>query len=282
MTTKLPKVSELTLRGYKPTELEELVTKIEVNYSTDTVAELSVSIIDPGQELTKAATAAIGSTLTFAGKGWQVGSVEARLGVAGTELAFRARDPLAKRLRKTYKTSAEKKVSPSSWVSARVKAAGGRATVQPSSKRATIAQSKNQSVLDVINDLASELEWNWTSYAGTLIFGSRFYAWQGRFNKLSDWAVTWAKGDDTDAISLAWSDSDDNADNRAELDCELAYDYGVQLRPWHRLKVTAPGASGFWLVEDVQITHDGVTPVQIRATRPKPPSPKAGSSSKES
>jgi len=281
MTTKLPEVSKLVMPGRQATELAELVTKIEVNYTTGSVSELAVTLLDPGKDLTRIAASSIGDVLRFNDDPWQIGAVDATLSATGTELSFRAREPIAKRLRKTYKTSAEKKVSPSEWVANRVKAAGGIAITQPSSKKTTIAQSKNQSVLDVINDMASELEWNWTCYGGKLIFGSRFYAWQGKFNKLSTWAVTWMTNPDSDAVSLSWADSDDNSENRAELECEMPYEYGRQLRPWHRLQVTAPGAAGLWLVEDVAITHDGFTPVQIRATRPKKPSPKAGSSSKE-
>lgn len=281
MTTRLPQVDKLVLPGQRQALLAELVTSITVEYATDQVAELTVEIADPGDLITKQATALVGTTLTFDGKRWQVGTVEATLAEWGTTLAIRARDPLAKKLRVTYKTSAEKKVSPGDWVKGRVKAAGGTATVQPSSKRATIAQSKNQSVLDVIGDLAGELEWSWTSYDDRLIFGSRYAAWQGKVGALPTWKVTWQANPATDALTATWSDSDDNTDNRSELELELPYAYGAQLRPWHRLAVTMPGATGTWLIETVSIAHDGTTPVQISATKPKKPSPKAGSSAKE-
>lgn len=281
MTTRLPQVAKLSLPGQRQALLAELVTDISVEYGTDQVAELSITLADPDDTVTRAATALIGSTLTFAGQRWQVGAVEGALAEWGTALTIRARDPLAKQLRRTYKTSAEKKVSPGDWVTGRVRAAGGTATVQASSKRATIAQSKNQSVLEVIGDLASELEWSWTSYDGRLLFGSRYAAWQGRLGGLPTWRVTWQANPNTDALSATWTDSDDNTENRAELEIELPYEYGAQLRPWHRIQSTLPGATGTWLVQSVSITHDGATPVRVTATQPKKPSPKAGSSSKE-
>lgn len=281
MTTTLPQVDKLTLPGQRQALLAELVTEIAVEYGTDQVAELTVTIADPENKITKAATGMVGTTLTFDGGRWQIGAVEAALTEWGTLLTIRARDPLAKKLRVTYKTSAEKKVSPGDWVKGRVKAAGGTAVVQPSSKRATIAQSKNQSVLDVIGDLAGELEWSWTSYAGQLVFGSRYAAWQGKVGALPTWRVTWQANPNTDALVASWTESDDNTDNRAELDLELPYGYGAQIRPWHRITAALPGATGTWLVETVSITHDGTTPVQITATQPKKPSPKAGSSAKE-
>jgi hypothetical protein len=281
MTAKLPEVGKLVLPGQRQATLTEIVTQISVEYATDQVAELTLTLADIDDKVTKTATSLIGSTVTFDGTRWQIGTVEASLAAWGSELVIRARDPLAKKLRVTYKTSAEKKVSPGDWVTGRVKAAGGTALVEPSSKRATIAQSKNQSVLDVVGDLAGELEWSWTSYDGRMIFGSRYSAWQGRVGSLPTWRVTWKADPDTDALVGAWSLSDDNTENRAELDLELPYGYGKKIRPWHRLSSSLPGASGLWLVETVSITHDGVTPVQITATQPKKPSPKAGSSAKE-
>ena len=281
MSTRLPKINKLTIPGQGQALLAEVVTSIAVQYSTDQVAELSVTIADPGDKVTKGAKDLIGASLTFDGERWQIGSADAELTEWGTVLTLRARDPLAKKLRVTYKTSAEKKVSPGDWVKGRAKVAGGTAVVQPSSKRATIAQSKNQSVLDVIGDLAGELEWSWTSYAGRIYFASRYAAWQGSLAGLPTWRATWKTNPASDALAAAWTQSDDNVENRAELDLELPYEYGARIRPWHRLQSTIPGATGTWLVNSVDITHDGFTPVQINAVQPKKPSPKAGSSAKE-
>lgn len=282
MTTKLPQVDKLVIPGQKRADLEDVVTAISVDYSVNQVAELTVQIIDPGDKLTKLASNSIGAVLTFDSDRWQIGSVEAALLEFGSLLTLRARDPLAKQLRKTYKTSAEKKVSPGDWVKRRVKAAGGTATVQASSKRGTIAQSKNESVLDLMSALASDLEWSWVSHSDRLWFGSAYYAWQGRFAALSTWSVTWQASPATDAMTASWSESDDDPDNNGQLDLELAYEFGKLIRPWHRISSKIPGAAGTWLVDQVQITHDGVTPVRVTAVKPKKPSPKAGSSAKES
>lgn len=281
MTTKLPKVSQLTIPGQRQADLSEVVTEIAIEYVTDSVSELSITFADTNHRIAKRANGLIGQMLTYDGVRWQVGSVDSELAAWGSLITVRARDPLAKKLRVTYKTSAEKKVSPGQWVEGRIKKAGGRAIVQPSAKRATIAQSKNQSVLDVIGDLAGELEWSWVSHSGVFIFGSRFAAWQGSIGGLPTWRVSWDFEPSTDALSASWSDSDDNTDNRATLEIELAYEHGVRLRPWHRLNSTIPGADGIWLIESVNIVHDGVSAVQISATKPKKPSPKAGSSAKE-
>lgn len=282
MNERLPLVSVLRIPGYGVAQLEEIVAEITVEYTTGAVAELAVTLTDTDFAVTKAATELKGSTVVFDGENWQVGSVEAELGEWGAVLALRCRDPLAKKLRKTYKTSAEMKVSPGQWVTRRVKTAGGRAIVQPSSKRGTIAQSKNDSVLDIIDALSGDLEWSWTSFNGVLLFGSRYAAWEGRLAGRQTWPVTWEKDPSSDARSASWSDSEDNSENFAEADIELAYESGRKIRPWDRLQSTIPGATGVWLVENVTITHDGVTPVAVKATKPRRPSPKAGSSSRES
>ena len=282
MTDRMPRVTALTIPTFGVAQLEQIVTEIAVEYTTGSVAELAITMSDAKFAVTKAAGALIGSTVQFDGSRWQVGTVEAEMAEWGAQVVMRCRDPLAKKLRRTYKTSAEKKVSPGQWVTGRVKAAGGKAIVQASSKRGTIAQSKNDSVLDIIDSLAGDLEWAWTSFDGTFLFASRYAAWQGKVPGRSTWPVTWQASAVTDALTAGWADSDDNSDNRAELDIELRYESGRRIRPWDRLQCSIPGASGLWLVEDVSITHDGITPVAIKAAKPKPPSPKAGSSSKES
>ena len=281
MTERLPRVSALAVPGLGQAQLEQIVTEITVDYQTDAVAELAITLADVDHEVTEASGKLIGASVTLDGVRWQIGAVDADLAEWGTQLVLRCRDPLAKQLRKTYKTSAEKKVSPGAWVTSRVKAAGGRAIVQPSSKRGTIAQSKNDSVMDVIGALAGDLEWSWTAYEGVLLFGSRHAAWKAPMAGRSTWPVTWAQDKPSDALTASWTDSDDSTDNKAQLDVELAYVSGKQIRPWDRLQSTIPGASGLWLVESVGITHDGVSPVTITAVQPNRPSPKAGSSSKE-
>jgi hypothetical protein len=281
MIGKFPLVKNLTVPGQSQADLTEVVTSIEVSYSQDQVAELSVTFIDPGEKLTRLARQSIGAFLRFDSERWQVGSVEAQLTEFGSVLTMRGRDPLAKKLRKAYKSSAEKKVSPGDWVKGRVSKAGGSAIVQPSSKRATIAQSKNESVMEVLSGLTGELDWSWVSHSDKLWFASAHYAWQGKLGGLKTWPITWKDSPSSDAMVANWSLSDDDTGSNGELELELQYDYGKRVRPWERIQATIPGANGVWLVRDVSIVHDGFTPVSVTAFRPNKPSPKAGSSSKE-
>lgn len=283
MNTRTPQVDRLRVAGKKiKAELAEVVNEVAVDYATDSLSELKVVAADPTQRLVRTQLATFNTEVTLDDEKWSVGSVEATF--AGDEqstITIAARSPLARRLRRRYKVSDTKKVSPSQWVTARVKSAGGVAVCQPSSKQLDISQrggDQRQSELDVIGDLAGELEWSWTEHSNTFYFGSRHWAWKGGASTPT-WRVTWKKSDATDAVTMTWSVSDDNAEDFANLDMELPYLAGERLRPWHRLLLSGAGiADGVWLIDSVAVKHDGVSRVVIAASQPRKPSPKPGSS----
>lgn len=279
MSERLPKIGSLSIPGRSQVQLEELVSNITVDYNLQQLAELQLTINDPNHLIAKSPLAAIGSRISFEGESWTVASIESNAFEWGSRIVVKARDPLARALRLKYKTSAEKQVSPGDWVKRRVKSAGGVATVQPSSKRGTVSQSKTQSVLDVINTFAGDLDWSWTSHGGRFYFASRHYVWVGKL-ATPTWSFTWDSNEATDVLASEWNESGDNTENRAELTIRVPYEAGKNVRPFHRITTTIPGATGTWLVEGVSIVHDLVSPVEITATKPNKPSPKAGSSSK--
>jgi hypothetical protein len=283
VNTRTPKVDRLRVAGKKlKAELAEVVTEVGVEYATDALSELKVTAADPGLRLVKTPLATFNTEVTLDDEKWTVGSVEAAYsGDELTTVAVAARSPLARSLRRRYKVTDSKKVSPSQWVTARVKAAGGVAVCQQSSKQLDISQrggDQRQSELDVIGNLASELDWSWTEHSNTFYFGSRHWAWKGGA-KTPMWKVTWRQAPATDAITAAWTVSDDNSDDFANLDLELPYDAGQRMRPWHLIQVKGLGvADGVWLVDSVSVTHDGVAAVQVSASQPRKPSPTGGSS----
>lgn len=283
MNTRTPKVDRLRVAGKKlKAELAEVVVELTADYATDTLSELTVVAADPAQRFVNTSLATFNTEVTLDDEKWSVGSVEAAFsGDEQSTVTIAARSPLARKLRRKYKVSDTKKVSPSQWVTARVKGAGGTAVCQPSSKQLDISQrggDQRQSELDVIGDLAGELDWSWTEHSNTFYFGSRHWAWKGGA-ATPTWPVTWKKAAASDAITLAWSVSDDNTDDFASLDIELPYISGERVRPWHRIELKGAGvADGTWLVDSVTVTHDGVSTVSISASQPRKPSPKKGSS----
>lgn len=279
---KTPDLTAVTLAsGTLTADVADAVTEVTLDYGTDTVAQLTITVTDPKAALPRSLTTP-GTALTWQGEPWQIAARSSAYGSDATLLrTFTARSTLARALRRRYKASAEKKVSPTDWVTRRVIQASGRATCQPSAKQGTIAQPSGrdrQSDLDVIANLASDLQWSWVEWGGRLFFGSRHWAWQtgptGR-----TWPVTWRRDDTTDALTADLTEDDDDTDNYLTGSLELPYRFGKKVRPWDRLQTAGLGVPGLLLVEQVQITADGTSNVRIQVAQPRPPAKKAGSSS---
>ena len=283
MAERKPRADVVRIAGQKvAAQVADVVTDISLDFQVGTVAELSISVADPTGRLDGSPLAALGTTVTMtddpAGS-WEVGSIDAVYS-AGITWTYRCRSKLAKNLRAKFKTGAEIKVSPTDWVSRRVKEAGGKVIAQPSQKRVAIGQGgkqDRQSVLDVIGDLASEMEWGWAEYGGTFYFGDAYWALTGG-PRLPTWPVTWKSNPASDALSISVNLSDDDTESRGSLDLILPHDYGRRLRPWHRVQLQDAGRySGTWLVNSVSYRDDDVSSVDVSCSLPRKPSKKGGS-----
>ena len=274
----------LRLAGAKLTvDLTNVLVSLTVDCGTEQVAQLTIQASDDKGVVTRTALATPGTSVLWRGDTWQVGARTTERGSDNTILhTFDCRSTLARRLRKTFKASAEQKVSPSQWVTRRVTAAGGTAVCQPSSKQGTIAQTsgdQRQSELDVIASLASDAGWTWVEWAGRLWFGSRHWAWQGGATGQRLWPVTWATSAASDALDSSITVDDDDTDNFATGSITVPYDYGVKIRPWDRVSLTGHGVDdGIYLVEKVSFTGDQVTPITVEVAQPHRPAKKSGSS----
>jgi hypothetical protein len=263
-------------------QVAEFITDITLDYAPGQVAELSLTVADPTGRLDNSPLANLGTTVTMtddpAGS-WEVGSIDA-VYAAGITWTYRCRSKLAKNLRTRFKAGAEVKVSPTEWVTRRVKEAGGRTVSQPSSKRVAIGQGgkqDRQSVLDVITDLASELEWAWVEHGNTFYFGDPYWALQGG-TRLPLWPVTWKTNVRSDALAMSVNLSDDDTETRGTLELSLPNAYGRRLRPWHRVQLKDAGRySGVWLVDSVSYRDDDYSAVDVSCSLPRKPSKKGGS-----
>lgn len=281
--SRLPSADLVRISGGKiRADATELITGIDLDYGVGQVCELTITVADPTGILDSTPLADTGATVTVSGSAgeWQVGAVDADYG-AGILWSYRCRSKIARQLRKRYKSGAEKEVSPTEWVTRRVKELGGTVVAQPSSKRIAIGQAGNedaQSSLDVIEELAGQLEWAWVERDGVLYFGDPYWAFTGGAGTPT-WPVTWKTAPETDALSLSASVSDDDTELAGTLDVTLPYLAGQRIRPWDRLRVRGIGRySGDWLVETVTYPLDNVGPVNVQTTRPRKPRKKKGSS----
>lgn len=280
--SRLPSADLVRISGGKiRADVSELVTSIDLDYSVGQVCELTIGVIDPIGLLDNTPLAAVGSTVTVTGSAgeWEVGAVDADYG-PGILWSYRCRSKIARQLRKRYKAGTEREVAPSEWVARRVKEVGGRAVTQKSAKRLAIGQAGKedaQSSLDVIEELASQLEWAWVERDGVLYFGDPYWAYTGDA-KTATYPVTWKTDERTDALSLSASFSDDDTELAGTLDVTLPYLAGQRIRPWDRLRVSDVGRyNGTWLVESVSYPLDNVGPVNVQTTRPRKPRKKGGS-----
>lgn len=283
MAERKPRADYLRIASKKVrADIAELVTEITLDYAPGQVAELSITAADPTGRLDNTPIANLGNEVTRSddpGATWEVGSIDAEYG-AGILWTYRCRSQLAKNLRQKFKIGTEKEVSPTEWVTRRVKEEGGRVVAQKSSKRVAIGQggkAEKQSTLDVIADLASDLEWEWLEYDDTVYFGHPHWAWQGGTG-LPTWPVTWKKDPASDAMALRLNYSDDDTLVAGTADISLPNRFGRRLRPWHRIQLSDAGRySGTWLVESVSFRDDDYTPVDISCVIPRKPSKKGGS-----
>lgn len=283
MAERKPRADLVRIAGNKlRADLSDVITEIALDFQTGSVAELALTAADPTGRLDNSPLAALGTTVTMTDDpqgSWEVGSIDAVYG-AGIVWTYRCRSKLAKNLRQRFKMGAETKVSPTEWVTRKVREAGGKTVAQPSQKQVAIGQAgkqDRQSVLDVIGSLASELEWGWAEHGGTFYFGDPYWALTGG-PKLPTWPVTWKKNPRSDALEMQVNLSDDDTESRGTLDLTLPHAYGRRLRPWHRIQLRDVGRySGIWLVQSVSYLDDDVSTVDVSCNLPRKPAKKGGS-----
>ena len=274
----------LRLAGSKLTaDISDVLTALTLDTGTGSVAQLTITASDDKGVITGTALATPGTAVLWRGDTWQVGARTTERSSSNTTLhTFDCRSTLARMLRRTFKASAERKVSPTEWITRRVATAGGIAICQPSSKQGTIAQTsgdQRQSELDVISSLCSDQGWEWVEWAGRLWCGSRHWAWQGGATGQRMWAVTWGADPATDAISSQITVDDDDTDNVRSGSIAVPYDFGVRIRPWDRISLAGHGVdNGIYLVEKVQFTADSTSPISVEVAQPHRPVKKSGSS----
>lgn len=283
MAARKPRADLVRVSGKKlRADLSDVISEIALDFQPGSVAELSITALDPTGRLDNSPLANLGTTVTMTDDpqgSWEVGSIDAIYG-PGITWTYRCRSKLAKALRQRFKAGAEKEVSPTEWVTRKVREAGGKVVAQPSQKRVAIGQGgkeDRQSVLDVIGSLAGELEWAWVEHGNTLYFGDPYWALQGG-PKLPTWPVTWKSNPRSDALEMAVNLSDDDTESRGTLDLSLPNGFGRRLRPWHRVQLKDAGRySGTWLVQSVSYLDDDVAAVDVSCSLPRKPAKKGGS-----
>lgn len=289
-STRKPDLTEIRVRGEKvKADVSDAVTDITVSWSVGTVAELAVTVADPNRVLARRDLLTVGTTVTWAGSKWEIGTVDREYAGWGETGVARCRSSVAKRLRKMKATGAEKNRTPAAWLGPRVKKAGGTAVVQDAPAWPVIKQGKDETVLDALVSIASQAQMEWVEFDGVIYVGTPWWAYGGG-PSLPTWPFEWGRQDNGtgysggDLFSLSTSASDDDLTQTGTAALTVPYTVGKNIRPWHRVRLSGTDTDddGLWLVTDVDLSIDTSTPVSLRMQRPVKSAPVAGSSSTDS
>jgi hypothetical protein len=183
----------------------------------------------------------------------------------------------------TGQRSAEKS-TPQAFITSAVKKAGGTARVEPGAGSMRIVQKRNESILDVIANIASQTGVEWTEHGGTFYVGTPWWAFTSDLGLPTWTARADAKPAEVDTgsrltvLSLSSRSSLDDRRNAAEASLEVTVPRGAKVRPWHKVEISRadPNDNGLWLVESVTFDNAG-SAASLSLQRPLKSSPKKAS-----
>ena len=264
--------------GKRGAAVETATQTAGVDWTVGSVAELTVTLADRDHRLAAHHLTRLGTHVRLGDDEWRVGAVDRQYGAFGAMTTVRARSILARRLRSTAKNRVHGQVSAHDWIIRAVTDAGGTAVVQPSAARVEVAQTKGQTVLDVIASLCSDQQWEWAEYGGRFIAGTGWWARNGG-HAPRVWPLTWKRDGGGDILAVETVVTDDDRAQDGALTLVLPYDTGIRVRPWHMLSVSglAGGDNGDWLVQSVKASIARGSTVTVDAYRPLKPAPRATS-----
>jgi hypothetical protein len=253
---------------------DDVLGDITVAYGLGQAGEMTVALTDTKGQMTRSQLGLTGTSIVTGDGRWEVGGVkQTNLGQTAIAWDVRARSELARRLRKA-KAEKAKGVRSTVWVANRAKAAGGKCWTQPSQRKATVDPGSDETVMDIIDALASDLGWSWTEWDGNVLFMDPWWAWTEQPAYLPMWGVTWADRADTDALELETDLDDDDTATFGTGALSLPYAYGRRLRPMHTVDLRGDNLkgkrAGTWLITGVGWTANRPeAPVSVSIARPR-------------
>lgn len=286
VTRRLPAVGadDITLSdGLRLADIDDTFGAVTWDFGVGKVAEFTVPAVDIGGRLSQRRLLREGVTLRFDSQPWMIAACERDYRGEDIWLNWTARSRLARRLRNMTGPDSTKGVTPAGWIVPRVKKAGGVALVEPGAKRRHIVQKRNQSVLAVIESLASDTGVEWVEFDGQVFVGTPWWAFQGHTG-LPTWeaAVTGQPSVlASRALAVAGLQTRSSQDDRgqaATASMTVEPRDGVKVRPWHRINITGADAddNGLWLVTNNNFDNKGPQ-ASLSLQRPLKTHPKKGS-----
>ena len=267
--------------GFYAGDISDAIGGLSADFGVGKVGQWSFEAVDVDRTLTRAGLTTPGRMVRIGGAQFDVAAIARDYRGDDIWLTVEMRSSVARRLRLMSGSSRETDVTPAQWITKRVRKAGGTALVEPGAKRRTIAQKRNESVLDVIAALASDTSTEWVEYGGTVYVGTAWWAFQGKTG-LPTWQVSMRGGTKVNELTGLRLDTRESIDDReVAADATLTVDQrlGIAVQPWSRVNladVPEPDA-GLWLVSNVAFAYGGGD-VTLNLQRPLKSSPQDGSS----
>lgn len=267
--------------GVRLADVSDAVGSVAFDFAVGAVAEMQIPAVDIGARLAAAGLLTAGTTLTYDAAAWQVAAVERDYRRPDVWLNITARSQLARRLRNMLgPDKSDGKVTPQQWITTRAKKAGASTVrVEPGASRRVITQKRGESVLQIIEALASDTGTEWVEFDGQLYVGTAWWALHDL--GLTEWVAPLdgpKYGSDLAYVGFQSRSSDMDRQDAASATLTVEAQTGLQVRPWHRVRIADadPADNGLWLVTG-NAWDDSTPSATITLSRPLKSAPKKGS-----
>lgn len=255
------------------------------SFGVGTVPEFTVPAVDLDRVLSRRGLLHDGAVLVNDGHRWEIAAAEREYRGEDIWLTFTARSQFARRLRNMLGPDRQKDVTPGEWIRGKAKKAGGSALVEAGAKARLIVQKRNESVLAVIEALASDTSTEWVFDGDRLLVGTPWWAFQGTPG-LPLWPCSmkgrrFTFGEWLSPVGLSTRSSIDDRGQEATATLTVESDTGWKVRPWHRVDLSGADSAdnGLWLVTEAS-REEGKPDTVLTLSRPLKSAPKDGSSGK--
>ena len=297
--SSLERIKRLRILGAKIKQnVAEAVTELSLDFSTDMVTELGLTVSDPGFKITKTRIFEEGTTLDFGELRFTMISVELMPGPSKMgAVRVRCHPTAAYRLRTLTGSNVMRDVSPTAYLAEECKTVGLAFVGQPSQKRNKVERDVHEigepiseeqtideqpSAWTTAQRLAKELGYIVFESGGTLYFGKPSWI----VNKIETVRVGWLGvperiqmlGPPTAKRTIM------RASRRAEITFTVPWDRANDFRPGYAVQMEGvPMFKGTYICTRVRLDAGRGRPVQVTCATPIDPVPtgEAGSGGDE-
>lgn len=268
------RLADVRVRGSKlHANIREATTLASISLSTTSPVTMNLTVDDPQMTLMAGGLLTRGASLDYADLELQIRSVDANDPGTGNVVALTARSEAWVRLKNQRGWKLWKNTSPASVVRTLGRGVGMKVVAQSSGKRRRITRGKKESSQGLIERYAGELNFLTFATGDTIYFGSPKWLARNGPKRTMQWDRFNRRGTVSAGGTLLRQPSlrraEDSPRGQAEMTALFLGDGAETWRPGQVIDFAgAPGFSGRYLVNDVQIPGDANEPVSVTAAIP--------------